>query len=266
MARVKSNSAIGSTIRCGQRSAYPTGSRFYLPGVKEVVMKTISSILLFSMIFYCCSSTHMIMHEQSAYDELNDELRAEKGQITLMDNAVIIGENIVVGIDSTSWISNRISEDSIIGIPTQQAEHCISTSEIRSIVFKDNSQGAWEAFGFGSIGGIFALIIAASGGYVGKGPASGPEIIGAITITALAGGIIGTPIGGLIGHEEKSVFHQYVDIEVSMVSNISEDVAAVNRNGRRIYIPRMKIKQMVKSGDKIIITIPLGLYRKEFDK
>ena len=68
-------------------------------------MKTISIILLFSMIFYCCTSTHMVLRSQSAYYELNYKLKGKKVKTTLMNGEVVAGENITLAIDSTSWVT-----------------------------------------------------------------------------------------------------------------------------------------------------------------
>jgi hypothetical protein len=88
--------------------------RFLFPGVKEVVMKTISWVLLISMIFYCCACTHMINHTQSDYDKLNEKLDGEKASITLINDKVIVGENITTGLDSTSWIESAYSGEATI--------------------------------------------------------------------------------------------------------------------------------------------------------
>ncbi len=64
-------------------------------------MKTISFILIISMIhFISCSSTYTFSHSKSAYDELNEELEGERGEITLMNDTVIVGENIEIWVDS----------------------------------------------------------------------------------------------------------------------------------------------------------------------
>lgn len=95
--------------------------------MKSWFIKLISFILIFSMTFYCCTSTHLISHQQSTYDELNEKLNGEKGQIILPNNEVIVGENIKVGTDSTSWTSSKINEDSVGGIQAQQVYQHIST-------------------------------------------------------------------------------------------------------------------------------------------
>jgi len=37
-------------------------------------MKIISYMLLMAMIYYSCTSVHMIRHNQSDYDEMNEDL------------------------------------------------------------------------------------------------------------------------------------------------------------------------------------------------
>jgi len=67
-------------------------------------VKTISWILLVSFIIYSCSPTYTIRHNQSDYLELNEELEGKQTTITLVNNVVILGENVSVRLDSTSWL------------------------------------------------------------------------------------------------------------------------------------------------------------------
>jgi phosphopantetheine adenylyltransferase len=53
----------------------------------------------------------MINYDQSVYDELNGKVEGEKVEITLLNGDVIVGENIIIGVDSTSWVEEREIRD-----------------------------------------------------------------------------------------------------------------------------------------------------------
>jgi hypothetical protein len=52
---------------------------------------------------------------------------------------------------------------------------------------------------------------------------------------------------------------------VSIAKEKSKNFVIIELEGKIIDLPRLKIKHMVKSGDKIIISIPLEFYKEAFD-
>jgi hypothetical protein len=227
-------------------------------------MKTFCPInLILIIIFTGCSSTHFVLPKQSAFDELNQELQGETGKIILTNDEVLDGKNIILRPDSTSWsIPGPVKEKQ-----EQQVEHCISTAEIQKIVFKNNTRGMWEGFGFGAVGGLAALVIASTqwekdaGGY-GPGSSAAPYILAGVAAT---GGIIGAPIGALIGHTEENIFHQYINIAVTSLKDKSNKFVTIDWNGKMIDLPRIKVKHIERLEDKIIITLPIKFYKEVFE-
>ncbi len=69
-------------------------------------MKSISIILIFSLIFYTCSSisTYKIYSEQTEYDRLNEEFKDRPAQVIRKNGDVHDVRDIHIDTDSTSWL------------------------------------------------------------------------------------------------------------------------------------------------------------------
>ena len=92
-------------------------------------MKTISFLFIISMIhFISCSSTYTISHSKSEYDELNEELEGERGEITLMNDTVIVGESIEIWVDSLSCVESNSETEMFI--PTLDIKKIASGSSL----------------------------------------------------------------------------------------------------------------------------------------
>jgi hypothetical protein len=154
--------------------------------MKEVVMKTISWILLFSLIFYCCTPTYTIRHNPSDYLKLNQALDEKKASITLINDTVIVGENVYVGLDSTSWLERASTGESTTArtVPTWAVKHVEFRSPLEgaaiyvilgaliigaSLIFyynaKEENSGseAWAAYLIAYLGGICGAIFLIGG-------------------------------------------------------------------------------------------------------
>ena len=122
------------------------------------------------MIFYCCTSTHMRMHDQSAYDELHGLVEGETAKIVLMNDDVILGENIFMGVDSTSLVVvEQWKTYSYVREWDEIGEICsIPTSDVKKIDIVSRGQGALGGLYYGfivgaSLGAIFGIIIISGG-------------------------------------------------------------------------------------------------------
>ena len=174
-------------------------------------MKSISWILLISMIFYCCTATHMIKHDQSAYDELNRKVEGEKAKITLMNDDVIVGENIFMEVDSTSWV--EVEKRKTYSLFRKRHEFdekwSVPTLDIKKIDVGGNSgQGALGGLYYGfligaSLGAIFGLILIA--GTDSDQSIGGGAVLFTSALGGIAGAIVGLPLGLLAGGTDEYV-------------------------------------------------------------
>ena len=114
-------------------------------------MKIMSWILLFSMFFYCCTSTHTVIRSQTAYDQLNKQLDGKKSKITLLNDSIVVAENINIGVRTSSWqevqFKGRYTQDK----KTNPINRIIPTANIKNIITKQHGRGALEGFGIGAL-------------------------------------------------------------------------------------------------------------------
>ena len=150
-------------------------------------MKVISYLLLFSMVYYIsCSSTHMIKHDQSNYNELNNELEGKEFSLTLINGRFYAGKDITVEKHFASWVVDT-------------TKYFAPTSEVKKITVMSSSLGMTRGMGYGflfgaSIGTIFGIIVISDmsedTGYSKAGIVGGAAALGGIACA-----IIGLPIG-----------------------------------------------------------------------
>lgn len=97
-------------------------------------MKSISYILIFSILFFCaCSSNYMIKKGDLSLNELNKELEGKKASLKLTDGQEFEAENIVITKDSTFYIESN-----------SQIDQIVLTSNVNKIVNKDYERGLWR--------------------------------------------------------------------------------------------------------------------------
>jgi len=167
-------------------------------------MRNISSIFIFSVFYFCCSSTHIIKHNQSAYDDLNKSFKGKEVSIILASQDIRMGQNIEVMLDTTHWIEFQIVLKS--RIPWREdstlIHRSISTSEIRGISINNDSKAAL----FGACAG---LIIGASLSYISvQDDQSGQvESFTKPIVGGLAGMLLGFFIGPGIGYTEEYIIN-----------------------------------------------------------
>lgn len=176
-------------------------------------MKTISFILIISIIhFISCSSTYTISHSKSAYDELNEELEGERGEIILTNGDLVVGKNIKIWVDSLSCVESN-----------SEAKMFIPTLDIKKIAITNHWRGAWDGFRYGAlIGGVTGLIVGIAAGLPfdpeeDGGGWGGAKIgtLGLIFGIGINAGLIGLPIGAIIGHTDKYVLNMPADLSAN---------------------------------------------------
>jgi hypothetical protein len=147
-------------------------------------MKTISWMLLFSLVFYCCYDSYTILHEQADYLELNETLDEGKALITLINDTVIVGKNVSVELDSTSWVEPAYTGEST-------TTRTVPTWAVRQVEIRSS----WKGFVFGWAIGY--IIVAVSAFIIIYDPESNEkgQGFGAILVANLYGLIGGLPSG-----------------------------------------------------------------------
>jgi len=177
-------------------------------------MKVYSLILISSVtVFICCTSTHMI--NPSAYDELNENVRKERVEITLLSDKVVVADSVNIKPDSASWmeVQKRRQRGYRQDKRWQKVKKWIvSTSEINKIEVGGNRmQGALGGIFYGFLAGAsFGLI----GGLTETGDESGffnPEPEESAAMVGVLGAIIGLPIGFLVGGTDEYVLQDLDD-------------------------------------------------------
>ncbi len=170
-------------------------------------MKTISLILLISMIFYCCTSTHVRMHDPSTYVELNRKVEGEKAKITLVNDHVFVGENIFMGVDSTSFIVvEQWNTYSYVREWDEIGEiWSVPALDVKKIDVVSRVQGAKGGLNYGflfgaSLGTIFGIIMISD---ITEGSKyydyKANIFVGSVALGGIAGAIVGLPFGLLAG-------------------------------------------------------------------
>jgi hypothetical protein len=162
-------------------------------------MKTIFWILLFSMIFNGCTSTHTIRYEKLAYEILNEKLKEEKAEITFINNKVVDGEKIKIGLDSVSWVEPEVHRS---GMKTYNNSVAL-TSEVVKIDVTNRGQGVLDGikYGFlvGAAVGALAAIPLSQEQKLNGSEKFGVGALLLIPICGLGGVIYGIPVGFIIG-------------------------------------------------------------------
>jgi len=157
----------------------------------KIVIVFLGSLMI---LFFSCSSTHLIKQTQSDYSELNEKLQGEESDIIVNDGKIIEGRNIRIFGDSLYCIES--SSD------TEMVYH---TSAIKEIFITQNTKGALEGAGIGALCGLGAL------GFVFfKTPETDRDLssphVAVFFLLPVSGALWGLPIGALIGHKETYVF------------------------------------------------------------
>ena len=157
------------------------------------------------MIFYCCTTTYMIRHDQSAYDDLTKNLRGKEAFIILTNQEIKKGQNIEVTLDTTHWteihtiLKSRIPwlEDSTI------INWSVSTSEING--FRINNEGKAALYGGGA-----GMLVGAGLSYFldKKEDYYDTSAILYVPLGGLVGTLLGVFIGPEIGYYEKYIINK----------------------------------------------------------
>jgi len=161
-------------------------------------MKTISSVLLFSLIFYCCTSTHTLLRNQSDYSQLNIKARENDAKITMMDDNVINVRNITIRIDSTYLIdldSTYWSDSEYWS--EKYVKRSLPTAEVKAISIK-TTQPKWVLAGCAVVGTFVGHAVSPKGKLRPGWRPGYADYTGLKWAGTIIGAIIGLGIGAFI--------------------------------------------------------------------
>ena len=230
-------------------------------------MKTISLILLISMIhFISCSSTYKISHTKSAYDKLNKELEGERAEITLMNDTVIVGENITIGIDSSSWIEST-KQNTVI---KTQIIWSLPTSEIKEIAYTNNGMGAAKGAIYGVLcaGGSWAIAESVPFSRI-KDNSVGKAFVTCIIMYSIIGAGIGNKdnyiLQGTVAAKEDDKSIHTVKVKISSIIEEGSDYIIIEWQGKEVRLLRSEYVYTASGGvEGKIIVVPKEVYETKF--
>jgi len=235
----------------------------------------------------------MIKHDQSAYDLLNEKLKEQYAEIILNSGDLTHGFDVIIEIDSTSWIETKIDGKEWVNT---DVEISVPTMDISKVNFGSAARGAKEGLKNGllggALGGIFLL-----GAYHIEVDSTSFEFKELLLIPILAGvgAIIGITFGIInMGTEEyiltkippdsttstsdrnknemiaetgNPVLQEdgFYRIEVSSL-RVEELFIFVTWRDKDIRLHKNEVKQRRKSGDKYFIIISPKVYESTFLK
>jgi tetratricopeptide (TPR) repeat protein len=189
--------------------------------------KCICIILILLLLYAGCSSIQHLKYPLECYSRT----AGEKASVTLASGELINGTIQKIWLDSLEQTLPISSE--LLRIPA---------SEIRKIKTKDSSKGAMDGLLYGSItGGIVsgiaaAVIVQKESRYAG--------MILLIPLVAIAGGIIGMPIGLIVGHSDTYVFTSSLPNEVMLIQ-IDSKTSFFEKEPALVYRPKSDLKKEI---------------------
>jgi len=215
----------------------------------------IHPIFVISVFFYIsCSSTYYVKNEDSFYKEMNEKLKGEIATVTLVNKQELVGKDIEVKFDSTSF--DKIN---------------IHTKDIKEITIKNHDWGIINGAGLGvlvgaAMGGmIYAATTTKKTGFV---PSSGLTVI-SLPVLGLFSGVL---IGGIVGDTESFIFPSHkmeseptIRVEYTKIVEKGTGYIVILCKGKKIRLSRAEYNYMVETDDgKQFIIIPEEVYLEKF--
>ena len=142
----------------------------------------------------------MIPHNQSDYDEINEDLDGRKVTILKINKEVIFGDNVMITPDSTFWLNSQHNKLSVL------------TSGIREITSESAWRGAKDGFFYGFLFGVgfgIAVALLVEPPRSGLDPKAFAPMIG--IGAGIGAGVWGLMIGAAIGHMDRYILNASSD-------------------------------------------------------
>lgn len=161
-------------------------------------------IITLAMVTFGCAHTHKInlSSQPSTFNKINANLKSKKARITLANGQAFTGKGPQIAPDSTFWFD-----------PGTNNKYTVSTLEVEKIVTKKRGRGALDGLKYGAIfGGAAGLIV----GIIARFPVFDEDegaggygvdwtIAGLVFVGAIEAGLLGLPIGAIIGSKDKYI-------------------------------------------------------------
>jgi hypothetical protein len=150
--------------------------------------------------------THI--RKYSTFDEINTKTKDKNAKITLISEQNLIGKDIYIAPDSTFWLN-----------PNTKNKQSIITSEVSSIAFKNSWRGKLDGLLLGFLGGaVIGVTIGYLQGDDDPGMMMGlnaelKAVLGGIGLGGI-GGLLGIPIGTIIGSNDKFIIENREKISI----------------------------------------------------
>jgi hypothetical protein len=162
-------------------------------------MKTMLNIFIFYFLVTACSSSYVVSSsgEDTSVDEFNKFAEGKEVEIILIDSKVITATDLYLSADSLYWFN-----------PETKLKNGVAKSEISKVMFTDWGLGGLEGAGFGFLsGGALGVMLVAGLEAVGSELDDSAYTDGFVSI-GIVGGLIGFPIGAIIGHTNEYEFQK----------------------------------------------------------
>jgi hypothetical protein len=222
------------------------------------------SIILF---ISCSSTTRIIQHTESAYKEVNQELKGEAVTIEKMNGEEVNGEYVRILPDSVSVVMEKIAIENV-----------------KAIKFKNYSKGAIAGMGLGFLSGFLI------GGFIGYLTSEDEQPTGTLSHMelggvsegavfgvggALAGLLVGGIYGGVSGVTDKFIFpspemesrqsKSTIRVEYTKIVKKGRGYLIILWQGKEIRLSRVEYNYLVESDDgKQLIVVPEEVYLEKF--
>jgi small nuclear ribonucleoprotein (snRNP)-like protein len=155
-----------------------------------------------------CKSTYQLTN----CSEIEQEIYGESVIIKMTNGETYEGKLIETGLDSLTFVHS-----------SSKKEFMVPSSAIKKIIYKRSGKGALDGFLYGYLTGAGIGVIYFSVGH--------PNFWGILLLSAVFGvpsGLIGVPVGAVIGHTDEYIFEVPSDSTSTNIKN--KEIKGINLN------------------------------------
>jgi hypothetical protein len=152
---------------------------------------------------------------------LNNEVKGKQAKITLINDKDITGENIILGLDSTSWDEfvekSKKEYDLVTTWRELVGKMTVATQEIKKIEMVSRSQGAKGGISYGFLVGAGIGFVNGlywqSEGFPGGGQWEIGQTLLWSALLGVAGAIVGLPVGLIAGGTDEYILNRELNAD-----------------------------------------------------